>query len=203
MLHKTFALLQRSLRTDVRLLRTHFFRALLLGFILFTLFTDKGLLRSGSPGLELFSWLVYCNFWFIAAAGALYFSSAISEEKEEQTLGLLRLAGISPFSLLVGKWLPRVIGGLLLVAIQFPFTLLSITLGGRADPPGHRGLLHTRRASGAVREHRVVRIGRVRPVRERCGAGLRADGGALAVFVPDRRAGVPAEPRRLHAGGMD
>lgn len=130
MLHKTFALLHRSLRTDVRLLRTHFFRAALLAIVLFWLFEERGSLMSGSPGLQLFSFLVYCNFWFITLAGGLYFSTAITEEKEEQTLGLLRLAGISPPTLLLGKWLPRVIGGLLLITIQVPFTLLSITLGG-------------------------------------------------------------------------
>lgn len=130
MLHKTFALLHRSLRTDVRLLRTHFFRAGLLALVLFWLFEERGSLMSGSPGLQLFSFLVYCNFWFITLAGGLYFSTSITEEKEEQTLGLLRLAGISPATLLLGKWLPRIIGGLLLIAIQVPFTLLSITLGG-------------------------------------------------------------------------
>lgn len=130
MLQKTFALLHRSLRTDVRLLRTHLFRAALLGFILFWLVEWSGWATSGAPGLQLFEWLAWCNFWFITAAGILYFSSAITEEKEEQTLGLLRLAGINPPALLLGKWLPRIIGALLLVAIQFPFTLLSITLGG-------------------------------------------------------------------------
>lgn len=130
MLAKTFALLHRSLRTDVRLLRTHLFRAALLGFVLFWLFEWGGWTRAGAPGLQLFEWLAWCNFWFIAAAGVLYFSSAITEEKEEQTLGLLRLAGISPPALLLGKWLPRIVGALLLIAIQFPFTLLSITLGG-------------------------------------------------------------------------
>lgn len=114
----------------MRLLRSHFFRAALLGVILFMLYNDRSSMWRGSPGRELFSGLVQWNFWFITAAGALYFSSAITEEKEEQTLGLLRLAGINPLALLLGKWLPRVVGGLLLVAVQFPFTLLSITLGG-------------------------------------------------------------------------
>jgi ABC-type transport system involved in multi-copper enzyme maturation permease subunit len=129
-LHKTFALLHRSLRTDVRLLRTHLFRTGLLALVLFWLFEERGSMMTGSPGLQLFSWLLYCNFWFITLSGGLYFSTAITEEKEEQTLGLLRLAGISPPALLLGKWLPRVVGGLLLIAIQVPFTLLSITLGG-------------------------------------------------------------------------
>ena len=43
---------------------------------------------------------------------------------------MLRIAGIGPLSLLLGKWLPRVIGALLLLSVQFPFTLLAITLGG-------------------------------------------------------------------------
>lgn len=130
MLQKTFALLHRSLRTDVRLLRTHMFRAALLLFILYWMYEWGGVTTSGAPGLQMFEWLSYANFWFIVVAGGLYFSSAITEEKEEQTLGLLRLAGINPPALLLGKWLPRMIGALLLVSVQFPFTLLSITLGG-------------------------------------------------------------------------
>ncbi|MBL8848628.1 MAG: hypothetical protein JNG89_03050, partial [Planctomycetaceae bacterium] len=130
MLQKTLALLHRSLRTDVRLLRVHFFRAGLLCYVLFALSEVQVVSFSGSPGLDLLRWLLYANFWFITLSGILYFSSAITEEKEEQTLGLLKLAGINPLSLLLGKWLPRMIGALLLIAVQLPFTLLSITLGG-------------------------------------------------------------------------
>lgn len=130
MLPKTFALLHRALRSDVRLLRTHLFRSGLLAFVLYTLYDTQWSSRTGSPGLEFFDWLQNYNLWFVTVSSMLFFSTAITEEKEEQTLGLLRLAGISPLALLLGKWSPRLIGALLLISIQFPFTLLAITLGG-------------------------------------------------------------------------
>ena len=74
--------------------------------------------------------LTWVNIWFITLVGVTYFSSAITEEKEERTLGLLRMADIGSGSILLGKWAPRVVGMLSLVAVQFPFTLLAITLGG-------------------------------------------------------------------------
>lgn len=129
-MQKTLALLHRALRTDVRLLRTHVFRGGLIGVILLLLWNAHDQTWAGSPGLEFFSWLQFWNFWFITFAGATFFATPISEEKEELTLGLLRIAGIGALTLLLGKWLPRVIGALLLLTVQFPFTLLAITLGG-------------------------------------------------------------------------
>jgi len=59
-----------------------------------------------------------------------YFTSAVAEEKDEQTLGLLRMTGLSPLSILLGKSTSRLCGALLLLAGQFPFTIFAITLGG-------------------------------------------------------------------------
>lgn len=129
-MQKTLALLHRSLRTDVRLLRTHLFRGGLIAVVLLLLWNAHESTWASSPGLEFFSWLQYWNFWFITFAGATFFATPITEEKEELTLGLLRIAGIGPVSLLLGKWLPRVVGAVLLLSVQFPFTLLAITLGG-------------------------------------------------------------------------
>jgi hypothetical protein len=129
-MQKTLALLHRALRTDVRQLRTHLFRCGLVGVICALLMDAQQNTWSGAPGLVFFSELQFWNFWFITFAGATFFATPISEEKEELTLGLLRIAGIGPLTLLLGKWLPRVIGALLLLSVQFPFTLLAITLGG-------------------------------------------------------------------------
>lgn len=129
-MQKTLALLQRALRTDVRQLRTHLFRSGLIVVICFLLWSAQQNTWSSSPGLDFFSDLQLWNFWFITFAGATFFATPITEEKEELTLGLLRIAGIGPLALLLGKWLPRVIGALLLLSVQFPFTLLAITLGG-------------------------------------------------------------------------
>ena len=84
----------------------------------------------GAPGLRFFGQICYMNFMFVTLAGFSFFSSAITEEKEEQTLGLLRMAGISPVGMLLGKSTPRLVTAALLLSAQFPFTILAITLGG-------------------------------------------------------------------------
>ena len=43
----------------------------------------------------LFSAMVTLNFMFISLAGISFFATAITEEKEEDTLGLLKMAGVS------------------------------------------------------------------------------------------------------------
>lgn len=131
MLSKTLALLHRALRVDVRQVRSHLFRGGLVLFVLFQLYEVQ--FRSwarSAAGLELFGWLCFWNFWFITFAGATFFATAITEEREEQTLGLLKMANIGALSMLSGKWLPRVSGAVLLLSVQFPFTVLAITLGG-------------------------------------------------------------------------
>lgn len=82
------------------------------------------------PGLLYFQQICRLNMVLIFAAGITYFVSAVSEEKDSGTLALLRLAGVTPLAILLGKSTSRLISSLMLLAIQLPFTLLSITLGG-------------------------------------------------------------------------
>ena len=70
------------------------------------------------------------NVALIVLAGISFFATAITEEKEEETLGLLKMAGLNPLGLLLGKSTSRLINTLLLLGVQFPFTLLAVTLGG-------------------------------------------------------------------------
>ena len=127
----TFALLIRSLRTDARMMRSHLLRLLFVGLIYVALLqAQEQSLWLGAPGLEFFWWIVWLNFGVITLAGASFFANVITEEKEEQTLGLLRMAGISPLSLLLGKSVPRLITAVVLLSLQLPFTMLAITLGG-------------------------------------------------------------------------
>jgi ABC-type transport system involved in multi-copper enzyme maturation permease subunit len=74
--------------------------------------------------------VIFLNAIFVTLLGVSYFSSAISEEKEEDTLGLMTMAGISPLGILLGKSTTRLFQVFLLLALQYPFTLLAITLGG-------------------------------------------------------------------------
>lgn len=130
MISRSAALVHRALRVDIRLIRSHLFRIFLLGFLVFSLHDAHTAFLTGAPGLEFFGLITLCNFWFVTFAGVTFFATAVTEEKEEQTLGLLKMAGISAFALLTGKWTPRLIGGVMLLTVQLPFTLLAITLGG-------------------------------------------------------------------------
>ncbi|MFO0919111.1 MAG: hypothetical protein U0872_12450 [Planctomycetaceae bacterium] len=125
------ALLNRAMQLDARQLRTHLFRLAFVAFIYFSLLIAQlEAMSRGAPGLHFLQGIVYLNAFFITLAGVSFFASAITEEKEENTLGLLQMAGIGPLSVLLGKSTSRLIQALLLLIVQFPFTLLSITLGG-------------------------------------------------------------------------
>src|SRR6188508_1110713 len=125
------ALFARSLREDVRLKMTYFTRVGLVAVILlFLLSTTDAFGWTNAPGLRFFGTVVFINFFFIVLAGFSYFASAITEEKEEMTLGLLRMTNLDPLSILLGKSTSRLIGALLLLVAQLPFTLLAISLGG-------------------------------------------------------------------------
>lgn len=127
----SLALLHRALRLDARLLHTHLFRVVFAFVIYISLtYAHAVSLTFSAPGLKLFELLSFLNIGLISLAGIGFFATAISEEKEEETLGLLRMAGVDPIGILLGKSTSRLIGALLLLLVQFPFTLLAITLGG-------------------------------------------------------------------------
>ena len=138
MLSKVLALLIRALRVDARRLPSHVMRLGLLGIVVIVLFYSQFIgLAMGAPGLWFFKGLSWINFIFGSLAGCLLFSTSITEEKEQQTLGLLRMADVGPLSLLLGKSAPRLLAVLLILSVQFPFTLLAITLGGVSWPQVH------------------------------------------------------------------
>lgn len=127
----TLAMLHRALRLDSRLLRTHLFRVSFAGLMYISLiYAWASSTLVGAPGLRLFETMTYLNLVLISLAGISFFATAITEEKEEDTLGLLMLAGINPLGILLGKSTSRLLGTLLLLLVQLPFTLLAITLGG-------------------------------------------------------------------------
>jgi ABC-type transport system involved in multi-copper enzyme maturation permease subunit len=131
MLTKTLALTGRGLRRDNRMISNHLLR---LGVVLVVFLMVFGAhissLAVGAPGLGFFSSITYTTLVFATLAGATFFATAITEEKEEQTLGLLTLANIRPLALIVGKFLPRLLNALLILTVVLPFALLAITLGG-------------------------------------------------------------------------
>lgn len=80
--------------------------------------------------MVFFETISYLNLMFLSLLGIGFFSTSISEEREEDTLGLMLMAGVSPLAILAGKSAGRLIQALFLVAVQFPLTLLAVTLGG-------------------------------------------------------------------------
>lgn len=131
MYHGLAALMTRALRLDARLLRGHLFRLAFVVMVYFSLLIAQlQALSFGAPGLRFFTNLVWLNACFICLAGVSFFATAITEEKEEDTLGLLRMAGLNPLGILLGKSTSRLLQAVLLLIIQFPFTLLAVTLGG-------------------------------------------------------------------------
>ncbi|MBS0201781.1 MAG: hypothetical protein JSS49_02690 [Planctomycetes bacterium] len=83
-----------------------------------------------ASGLTLFHAQLLITAFYLTINAIFGFSQAITEEKEDGTLGLLRLADISPLSILLGKTSGRLIDAGLLVGIQIPFTIVAMTLGG-------------------------------------------------------------------------
>lgn len=125
-----FALFTRSLREDARSRALVWVRAGMAVVILFVMFQFRAFRFSGAPGRDFFASIVALNVILICIATLGYFAGAITEEKEDGTLSLLRMTNLNPLTILLGKSSSRLCGGLLLLLVQFPFALLAVTLGG-------------------------------------------------------------------------
>jgi hypothetical protein len=121
----------RALRQDARFVSQHVMRAGLAVVILLLFLQHIATysLRVGVGG-SFAQTVMYCCYASVTLLGGVYFSSAIVEEKEEQTLPLLRLTGASPLAILIGKSGPRLVSVVLLLLVITPFLTLAITLGG-------------------------------------------------------------------------
>lgn len=131
MWHGIFALFLRSMRSDARSLVVHLSWSLLvvgvyvaLCIVIWTGFSI------GAPGLGFLTYVAYLDASVLCLLGTPFFSSSISEEREEGTLGLMRMAGLNSLGILLGKSTGRLLQTLLFLAIQFPSWWLAVTLGG-------------------------------------------------------------------------
>ena len=126
-----FALFDRSLREDMRAKLPPILRAALVLVILLIIFAnERDFARRTAPGREFLLMAVMANLGLLVIATLGIFSSAITEEKEDQTLTLLRMTRLSPLAILLGKGTSRFVAAVLLLAVQIPFTLLAVALGG-------------------------------------------------------------------------
>jgi hypothetical protein len=135
MIRPIFALLGSTLAEDCRKGRTYLTRAALSAAVMLLLVgAYRAFARAGAPGKDLFVIVVRTNLFFLSLGAIVYLSSVVAEEKEGQTLGLLRMTRLNPVSILLGKGISRTISLAFLVLIQVPFTLLAITMGGVSLP---------------------------------------------------------------------
>lgn len=131
MLNGIFLLFHQTLRRDARDMRKHIIMATVVSVTcLNLLYAQLASTFVNVPGLRLFQLTTWMNVILIGLCGIGTFATAITEEKEENMLGLLRMAGINVVSLLLGKSTSRMVHIFYLLWIQFPFTLLAVTLGG-------------------------------------------------------------------------
>lgn len=125
------ALFTRSLQEDARAAATYWARGALAAFILLIVVAMASSNSwGGAPGRTFFISIISLQTVSITLVGLSYFGSVITEEKEEQTLGLLRMTDLNPLSILLGKSTSRLCGALLLLIAQLPFTIFAITYGG-------------------------------------------------------------------------
>jgi ABC-type transport system involved in multi-copper enzyme maturation permease subunit len=127
------ALFTRSLREYFRGKAALHLHIAICGFVLLLLWSVQAAsVAFGAPGQMVFASVIWLNYFLTGLAGLMLGATAIAEEKEEQTLGLLRMTNLHPLSLLLGKFAGRLVVLLLLVVVQVPFTLMAVAMGGVA-----------------------------------------------------------------------
>ncbi|MDA1231364.1 MAG: ABC transporter permease, partial [Planctomycetota bacterium] len=131
MFAQALAFLTRSIRQESRLLTHHAMRGAMVLSALVAFFWQVTLSpKLSASGLMLVSKISSYCYYSLTLLGIMYFSLAITEEKEEETLPLLRMTGVRNFTLLFGKSMPRLAIVVLLILVASPFLLLAISLGG-------------------------------------------------------------------------
>lgn len=132
-LRPLFTLFFRSLRDETRSRLPTILRFAVVALLLLIVWANqRSFSDQTAPGREFLSYVMGVNLGVLAIAALSIFPSAIAEEKEDETLMLLRMTNLSPVAILFGKSTSRFAGAMLLLAVQIPFTLLAITLGGIA-----------------------------------------------------------------------
>ena len=132
-LTRQFALFKQTILNDTRSIGLQVLRfafIVVLAFIFIT--TAAQVQRWGTEldGRYFFEFIFVINLFYVLTASLFLFLPLIREEKEENTLGMILMTGISPFAYLFGKVGSRFLMLLFIMAIQIPITYLCVTLGG-------------------------------------------------------------------------
>lgn len=131
------AFFTRYLREDARSWITALVRAGVLVLCLLSLwmFTNDDFRRpEPAPGRSLLLVFSMVALTAVHLFGVSHFASVITEEKEDQTLGLLVITGLHPVAILAGKAGARLLGGGLVLLLSLPLSLLCYALGGVSGP---------------------------------------------------------------------
>ena len=129
--NKEFIFTGRFLLSSAKDPKVYLFRTVLL-IILIVLMTPFTL-RQTSTGINFFKALVSVNFFYITIYCCTSFSSLISSEKEQGTLGLLMMTPRHPVSLIAAKSVPVFSEVMIYFLLELPILLISVALGG-IDP---------------------------------------------------------------------
>lgn len=125
------ALMIRMLREDGLRMRAHMARAGMLGLTALSLMSAWAMSTvTAAPGLSYFGMILSLNLMFLLTVGLGVFASAIAEEREQGTLGLLKLTGVSRLAILLGKSTSWLLVVLVMILLQMPFVALAVTMGG-------------------------------------------------------------------------
>lgn len=128
------ALAARSLRLDARSPLIHLLRGTLGLLMLLSLaYAWSMSTQVGAAGINLYIAVVRIDFFFVAVLGVALFATSITEERQEGSLGLMRMAGLNAISVLFGKSLSLLTVSISLLAVQLPFSMFLVTLGGVSD----------------------------------------------------------------------
>ncbi len=130
MFHGVWQLAKRALRIESIRIGPNLMRFSLVLFLLLVIVESQLDNVGTAKGLKIFKSQILLTHLFLTINSIFGFSQVIIEEREAGTLDLLKLADINSLSIVLGKGLPRFWESLTLIAVQFPFTLLTITLGG-------------------------------------------------------------------------
>ena len=128
-LTRQFALYKQTILTDTRSLG---FQVLRFGFaVILALFFyfNQSVERSWRKidGLYVFENLSIVNITFIYLASFCLFLPLIKEERDENTLGMILMTGVSPFAYLFGKIGSRVSMLVIMLSLQIPLPLIPLS----------------------------------------------------------------------------
>ena len=122
-----------TLRMEARDRKGYVLRTALGGIcVINLLFLIDDMRRTSAPGLELLTFQIGMTFFALSLLTLATFCNLIGEEREQGTLGLLKLAGFPALSILLGKSLRSLAVAAMLLCVQLPFSVLCIALGGVA-----------------------------------------------------------------------